>query len=153
MSAKLLLAVAFAGLALPAAAQGTRPTDPYVLCSFYPAPGVCEEVYRRAATDKTSPVAESVRAEYQSYVRYLGTAARALSQEDVAWLTTNAVTLPDTLTPEQVGGLHALLADPDLQKDARQKYLAVNGYLRRAVQAHLYCVFNECPGSQSFAST
>ena len=61
--------------------------------------------------------------------------------------------LPDTLTPEQIGGLHEVLADPNWQKDPAGKYFAVNGYLSRAAQAHFYCVFNDCPSSTDVAST
>ena len=152
MRTKLLMTGFMMALALPVTAKSAgNPQDPYVMCTFYPAPGICDEIYRRAADDN-NPMAASVVAEYQWYVRYLNTPARDLSADDLAWLSANAVTVPDNLTPEQIGGLHALMNDTALQKDTAEKYRAVSGYLGRAVQAHLYCVFNACPSSKNTAS-
>jgi hypothetical protein len=116
----------------------------YTLCTFYPEPGTCDPVYARAATDNTIPAAESARATYQSYVRYLNTDARALTPEDMAFLKTNNIALPDTLTPTELGGLHGVITDPALQRDAAAKLRAVNAFLGRAVQAHIYCVLHDC---------
>ena len=79
MRAKFLLIAAIMALAVPGSAQSAASSqDPKLMCSLYPAQGICEEVYRRAAGDKDNPIAASLRAEYQYYARYLGTTSRTL---------------------------------------------------------------------------
>ena len=114
--------------------------DLYLLCAFYPKPGTCEEVYRRAMRDGGIG-AEAVRAEYEGYVRYLG-GNTSLTDTDREYLRQNGIRVPDDLAPADQAGLHNVINDPAL--DAGARALAVNNFLGRAIQAGLYCSFNSC---------
>jgi hypothetical protein len=152
---KLLLAVLTIGLAQGAAAEpGTKTPvaaeagkqrglqDLYILCAFYPKPGTCDEVYRQAMTDNGIG-AEAVRAEYTSYVRYLG-GSEKLTDADHRYLQENAILMPLGLSAANQAGLHKVINDPSMKGDAKRA--AVNNFLGRAVQAELYCKFTPCDG-------
>ncbi len=112
----------------------------YQLCTFYPKPGTCEMVYRRASRDG-SVTAQAVKAEYNGYARYLHGRA-GLTDADRRFLQANAIRLPAGLSPLDQAGLHNLLNQPGL--DAQARRLAANNFLSRAVEARLYCDFNAC---------
>jgi hypothetical protein len=111
--------------------------DLYLLCAFYPKPGTCEDVYRHAMTDKDIS-AEAVRAEYQGYARYLG-GGQLLTEADRQYLTENQIRLPGDLGQADQSGLHNVINDPALSRDADARRGAVNNFLSRAVEAQLYC--------------
>jgi hypothetical protein len=112
----------------------------YQVCAFYPKPGTCEVVYLRALRDG-SVAAQSVKAEYSGYARYLHGRA-GLTDADRQFLRSNAIPLPSDLSPLDRAGLHNLLNQPGL--DAQARRLAANNFLGRAVEARLYCDFNDC---------
>jgi hypothetical protein len=111
--------------------------DFYLLCAFYPKPGICEDVYRHAMTDKDIK-AQAVRAEYEGYARYLGN-GQSLTDADRQYLRENQIRFPNDLSPADQGGLHNVINDPTLAKDADARRGAVNNFLSRAVEAQLYC--------------
>ena len=119
--------------------------DPYMVCAFYPKPGTCEEVYRQAMRDNTI-TAQAVRAEYMGYARYLEGAA-ALTEMDRQFLKDKGIRVPEDLSPANQAGLHNVINDASLSGDA--KSAAVNNFLSRAVEAELYCGFNNCQESAS----
>jgi hypothetical protein len=114
--------------------------DLYLLCAFYPKPGVCESVYRKAMRD-SDITAEAVKAEYLGYARYLGGNGR-LNDADRQYLKDNGIQVPQDLTAANQAGLHNVIGDPTLTAD--EKRAAVNNFLGRAVEAELYCSFNTC---------
>ncbi|HEY2010871.1 MAG TPA: hypothetical protein VGH23_17920 [Rhizomicrobium sp.] len=116
------------------------PQDLYMVCAFYPKPGTCEDVYRRAMRDK-SVSAEAVRAEYTGYARYLSGAA-TLSEADRQFLKDNGIRVPQDLSPANQAGLHNVINDASLSDDAKRA--AVNNFLSRAVEAEIYCGLNGC---------
>ncbi len=95
------------------------------------------------------PAAASALAEYQGYARFLKTDIRALTDDDKSYLKANAVPLPDMLTPQQLGGLHGVINDPVLQGDSDLRLRAVNDFLSRAVQAHMYCALHASASCQT----
>lgn len=117
--------------------ESKSPQDFYLLCAFYPKPGTCEEVYRHAMTDKDIP-AEAVRAEYNGYARYLG-GGQSLTDADRQYLKENQIRVPDDISPADQSGLHNVINDPALWRDADSRRAAVNNFLNRAVEAELYC--------------
>jgi hypothetical protein len=120
--------------------QSTSTEDPYMVCAFYPKPGTCEPVYKRAMKDQ-SISAQAVRAEYTGYARYLhGTTS--LTDADRQYLKNSAIIMPPGLSAANQAGLHNVINDTSLSPDARRA--AVNNFLSRAVQAELYCSFNDC---------
>ena len=116
------------------------PQDLYMVCAFYPKPGTCEGVYRQAMRDN-SISAQAVRAEYTGYARYLN-GAETLSEADRQFLKDSGIRVPQDLSPANQAGLHNVINDPSLSGDARSA--AVNNFLSRAVEAELYCGFNNC---------
>jgi hypothetical protein len=114
--------------------------DLYLLCSFYPKQGTCESVYRQAMKD-TGIAAQAVRAEYMGYVRYLG-GSETLTESDRHYLKENQITVPNYLSTANQAGLHNVINDATLTKDA--KPAAINNFVGRAVQAELYCQVNRC---------
>jgi hypothetical protein len=133
-------------LAATASGQAQIPDSAslYIKCTFYPQAGVCDQVYQTAIAERDNPAAAAVRDEYDGYGRYLKSTSTALTPEDVEYLKDNAVDLPEELSPAQLSGLHNVLTDPALQNDAREKNAAINNFLNRAVEADLYCAFNDC---------
>lgn len=123
--------------------------DLYILCAFYPKPGTCESVYRQAMKDN-SIAAQSVRAEYMNYARYLHGNA-GLSESDRQYLKDNDVIVPRELSAANLAGLHNVINDQSL--GASEKLSAVNSFLSRAVQAELYCGFNKCDDPRVQMST
>ena len=116
------------------------PQNLYMVCAFYPKPGACEDVYRHAMRDN-SISAQAVRAEYAGYARYLNGAA-TLNEADRQFLKDSGIRAPQNLSPANQAGLHNVINDPSLSGDA--KHAAVNNFLSRAVEAELYCGFNNC---------
>lgn len=116
------------------------PQNLYMVCAFYPKPGTCEDVYRRAMRDN-SISAQAVRAEYAGYARYLNGAA-TLSEADRQFLKDSGIRVPQDLSPTNQGGLHNVINDPSLSDDAKRA--AVNNFLSRAVEAEIYCGLNGC---------
>jgi hypothetical protein len=114
--------------------------DLYMVCAFYPKPGTCEAIYQRAMKD-TSITAEAVRAEYTGYARYLNGAA-SLTDADRQYLQDNGIMVPTDLSAVNQAGLHRVINDPSLTPDVKRG--AVNNFLSRAVEAELYCGFNDC---------
>jgi hypothetical protein len=112
----------------------------YLVCTFYPKPGTCEDVYRQAMKDD-SILAEAVRAEYTGYVRYLNGEA-TLSETDRQFLKDNSILVPEDLSPANQAGLHNVINDASLTGDAKRA--AANNFISRAVEAELYCGFNNC---------
>jgi hypothetical protein len=124
----------------PAVKESRGGQDLYLLCGFYPRPGTCEKVYQRAMKDP-SIAAEAVRAEYLGYARYLRGGA-SLTDADRQYLKENGMWLPGDLTAANQAGLHNVINDPGLNPASRR--IAVNNFLSRAVEAELYCRFNNC---------
>jgi hypothetical protein len=124
----------------PSAAQTQPAADLYMLCAFYPKPGTCEAVYQKALKDN-SITAEAVRAEYTGYARYLN-GSSPLTDADRQYLRETGILVPNDLSPANQAGLHNVINDPALTADARRA--AVNNFLSRAVEAELYCGFNNC---------
>lgn len=114
--------------------------DLYMICAFYPKPGTCESVYRKAMSD-SSITAEAVKAEYTGYARYLS-GAGSLTDADRQYLKDNNILVPKDLSPANQAGLHNVISDPTLVANAKRA--AVNNFLSRAVEAELYCGFNSC---------
>ena len=120
-----------------------------MVCAFYPKPGTCETVYQRAMKD-ASIAAEAVRAEYTGYARYLdGTGS--LTDADRQYLKDNEVTLPPDLSAVNQAGLHHVINDPSLTADVKR--VDVNNFLSRAVEAELYCGFNDCKSADVETAT
>jgi hypothetical protein len=116
------------------------PQDLYMVCAFYPKPGTCEDVYQHAMRDN-SISAQAVRAEYTGYARYLN-GAETLSEADRQFLKDSGIRVPQDLSPANQAGLHNVINDSSLSGDAKRA--AVNNFLSRAVEAELYCGFNNC---------
>jgi hypothetical protein len=125
-----------------------QPADPYTFCSFYPQGAPCGQVYQQALKDNSSPAAGSVRDAFGSYARYLKPPA-SLGDQDRAWLKNNDITEPG-LTQANLGGLHNVINDPTLTKDPASQRAAVNNFITRALEAELFCGFNNC-GDQAGA--
>jgi hypothetical protein len=136
--ATVLLSAALA--AIPSSLRAQQ-FDRYSSCSFYPQGAGCDQVYRQALKD-SSPWAQPVRDAFQKYARYLKMSAAELTPEDRRWLKDNDIRLP-ALNRVNQSGLHNLLLDPTL-KDGAEKRSAVHNFIGRAVQAELYCSFNNC---------
>jgi len=115
--------------------------DRYASCSFYPQGAGCDQVYRQALKDN-SLAALPVREAFQNYARYLKMPAAEMTAEDQRWLKDNGIRLP-ALSPANRAGLHHLLQDQAL-KEGDSKRSAVHNFIGRAVQAELYCSFNNC---------
>lgn len=116
--------------------------DLYLLCSFYPKPGTCESVYRKAMND-SSIAAEAVRAEYMGYARYLNGTGK-LTDADREYLKSIGITVPKDLNSANQIGLHNVINDSKIAPE--NKRTSINNFLSRAVQAELYCAFNSCEG-------
>lgn len=114
--------------------------DLYIVCAFYPKPGTCESVYRKAMND-SSINAEAVKAEYMGYAKYLS-GNGSLSDADRQYIKDNAIPVPNNLTAINQTGLHNVISDPALT--ANEKRAAVNNFLSRAIEAELYCGLNSC---------
>ncbi len=132
---------------MPVVAQGTPSSPPdrlgqdlYMLCAFYPKPGTCENIYRRAMQNQ-SIIAQAVKAEYTGYARYLGGSA-SLSYTDRQYLKDHGIWIPGDLSLANQAGLHNVINDASLGADAKQA--AINNFISRAVEAELYCGFNSC---------
>jgi len=110
------------------------------VCAFYPNPGTCKPVYQRAMKD-TSISAQAVRAEYLGYARYVN-GTGSLTDADRQYLRNNKILMPPSLNAANQAGLHNVINDTGLNPDARRA--AVNNFLSRAVEAELYCSFNDC---------
>jgi hypothetical protein len=151
---KSILGAAIAVICTTATAQAVlaqgASDDRYTLCAFRPQAPSCEAVYQQALHDQ-SPVASSVKAAFEGYGRYVRNANGALTDNDRQYLAANGIRLPD-LTSEDQAGLHAVLNDPALQKDADARRIAVNNFLGHAVQAELYCGFNSCKDIERMAT-
>jgi hypothetical protein len=99
----------------------------------------------------TSISAQAVRAEYTGYARYLN-GTGALTEADRQYLKNNTIIMPPGLSVTNQAGLHNVINDKSLSADARRA--AVNNFLSRAVQAELYCTFNDCkPAGGGMATT
>ena len=122
------------------AAPSAPGQDLYMVCAFYPKPGTCESVYQRAMKD-TNITAQAVRAEYTGYARYLS-GTRSLTDADRQYLKDNGIMVPTALSAVNQAGLHRVINDPSLTPDLKRG--AVNNFLSRAVEAELYCGFNDC---------
>jgi len=133
-------------LAMPHAsqAQGADMQALYTKCAFYPQAEVCDQAYRTALTDKDNPAAAAVKAEYEGYGHYLKSNGTPLTAQDEGYLRANAIRLPDQLSQAQRSGLHNVIQDPALQQDVSAKNRAITNFIGRAVQADLYCGFNDC---------
>ena len=123
--------------------------DLYMVCAFYPKPGTCETVYQRAMKD-TSITAQAVRAEYTAYARYLN-GTGSLTDADRQYLKDNGILVPTDLSAVNQTGLHYVINDPSLTPDLKRG--AVNNFLSRAVQAELYCGFNDCKAADVETAT
>lgn len=120
-----------------------------MVCAFYPKPGTCETVYQRAMKD-TSITAQAVRAEYTGYARYLN-GTGSLTDTDRQYLKDNGIMVPTDLSIVNQVGLHRVINDPSLTPDLRRA--AVNNFLSRAVEAELYCGFNDCKAADVETAT
>ena len=118
----------------------------YLLCSFYPKSGTCDDVYNRALRDD-SILSQAAKNEYLGYARYLR-GASDLSDSDRQFLKENGVRMPDDLSVINQAGLHNVINDPAL-KSLSERLSAVNNFLIRADSAELYCHFNDCKVSSS----
>jgi len=85
-------------------AQGMDTASLYTKCAFYPQANVCEEVYKVALSDRDNPAAEAVRAEYEGYGRYLKSNGTQLTAEDLDYLGSNGIRLPESLSPAKQAG-------------------------------------------------
>ena len=144
-----VIAATFLGLgilAMPHAsrAQGADIQASYTKCAFYPQAEVCDQAYKNALADKDNPAAAAVKAEYERDGRYLKSNGTSLTAEDEAYLRANAIRLPDQLSQAQRSGLHNVIQDPALQRDVSAKNIAITNFIGRAVEADLYCGFNDC---------
>jgi hypothetical protein len=151
--ARLFVGAAFASLSAIAGAsavlaQATE-ADRYTYCAFRPQASSCEAVYRHALTDPT-PAADAVKAAFEGYGRYVRNANGVLTDDDRRYLVTSGIQLPD-LTPQDQAGLHWVINDPSVQQNADAKRVAVINFLGRAVQAELYCNFNNCKDDERTA--
>ena len=144
-SAQLSMAAGSLAIAAPSpvtssVGQNQPAEELYMLCAFYPKPGTCEPVYQQALKDN-SISAKSVRAEYTGYARYLN-GSSPLTDADRQYLKEAEILMPNDLSAANQAGLHNVINDPALTADARRA--AVNNCLGRAVEAELYCEFNNC---------
>ena len=130
-------------------AQAQSP-DPYVRCSFYPQGAGCEQVYKQASRD-TSPGAASVRNAFEHYARYLKPENAGLTEDDKSFLAKNEIRYFE-LNRENLAGLHNVINDPVLAKDAERRRVEVNAFIARAVQAELYCGTSGCPKEPQLSS-
>ncbi len=121
--------------------------DPYTLCSFYPQAAACEAVYQEALKDDSRPSSRSIRDAFNLYARYLKNPG-ALTDQDRAWLASNAISLPADLGEADLGGLHNVINDPALTKDATLHTNAVKNFISRAVEAEIFCGLNICGESR-----
>ena len=132
-----------------ASAQAQSP-DPYVRCSFHPQGAGCELVYQLAQHD-TSPGAASVRSAFEHYARYLKPENAGLTTDDKSYLAQNEIRYFE-LNKDNLEGLHNVINDPVLAKDAERRRTEVNAFIARAVQAELYCGTSGCPEKQQPSS-
>jgi hypothetical protein len=144
-----VIAATFFGIGILAAphasrAQGADIQALYTKCAFYPQAEVCDQAYKIALADKDNPAAAAVKAEYEGYGHYLKSNGTALTPQDEVYLRAHAIRLPDHLSEAQRSGLHNVIQDPALQQDLSAKNSAITNFIGRAVQANLYCVFNDC---------
>ena len=136
-----------AGAAVSARAQSP---DPYVRCSFYPQGTGCEQVYQQALHD-ISPGAASVRSAFEQYARYLKPENAGLTEGDRSYLAQNGIRYFE-LNRDNLKGLHNVINDPVLSKDAERRRTEVYAFIARAVQAELYCGTSGCPEIQQPSS-
>jgi hypothetical protein len=94
--------------------------------------------------------AQAVRAEYTSYARYLS-GTGSLTDADRQYLKDNGIMVPTDLSAVNQAGLHRVINDRSLTPDLKRG--AVNNFLSRAVQAELYCGFNDCKAANVEAAT
>ena len=136
-------------LLLLAGATGSvraQSSDPYVRCSFYPQGAGCEQVYQQAQHD-TSPGAASVRGAFEHYARYMKPENAGLTEDDKSYLVQNGIRYFE-LNKDNIKGLHNVINDPVLAKDAERRRTEVNAFIARAVQAELYCGTSGCSEKQ-----
>jgi hypothetical protein len=124
-----------------ARAQTAGDSANYILCAFYPAAAACPNVYQEALKSD-GPAAAAVKAAYQAYGKYLKLGGQGLDATDRKFLHDNQIDLPPDLSAADLAGLHNLIQDPSLAGDARR--IAAINYLNRAVEAELFCHFNNC---------
>jgi len=136
-----------AGAAGSARAQSP---DPYVRCSFYPQGTGCEQVYQQALHD-ISPGAASVRSAFEQYARYLKPENAGLTEGDKSYLAQNGIRYFE-LNSNNLKGLHNVINDPAVAKDAEKRRMKVNAFIARAVQAELYCGTSGCLEEQQPSS-
>jgi hypothetical protein len=115
-------------------------------CTFAPQPDPCAPVYRKAMRS-SSPAAETIRAAYERYARYLKNDENTLTAADRQYLIGLEIGLPDDLNSAQQSGLHNVINDPALQTKADDRKAAVINFILRAEEANIYCGQNSCPYS------
>jgi hypothetical protein len=129
--------------------RAQSPNRLYMLCTFYPKPGTCEAAYRHAMHDNAI-AAQAVRAEYAGYARYLNGSA-SLTDADRQYLKDENIPMPSGLDAANLAGLHNVINDAALTGNAKRA--AINNFLGRAVEAQLYCGFNDCKGPATSHAT
>jgi hypothetical protein len=94
-----------------------------------------------------SPGAASVRGAFEHYARYLKPENAGLTEDDKSYLVQNGIRYFE-LNRDNIKGLHNVINDPVLAKDAERRRTEVNAFIARAVQAELYCGTSGCPEKQ-----
>lgn len=120
------------------------------LCTFAPEPDLCAPVYSKAMHGR-APADEALREAFERYARYLMDDKNTLSDADRLYLKTVDIDLPDDLNPAQQSGLHNVINDPALRKNADDRKAAVINYILRAEEANIYCGQYSCPSSNAAA--
>ena len=136
----LLMATSLVVVCQAAGAHAQSPADG-TLCAFRPQNAICQKIYQQALKSD-DPTAQAVKAAYQAYGKYLRPGGQGLTQADRKYLADNQIDLPPDLEASDLAGLHNLLADTSLSGDGRR--IAAINFLNRAVEAELFCHFNQC---------
>jgi len=92
-----------------------------------------------------------VRNAFEHYARYLKPENAGLTEDDKSYLAKNEIRYFE-LNRDNLAGLHNVINDPALAKDAERRRMEVNAFIARAVQAELYCGTSGCPKEQQPSS-
>jgi hypothetical protein len=112
------------------------------LCVFAPPPALCAPLYQKAL-HSTAPDAQSIRAAYEGYARYLKDGP-GLTDTDRKYLAANKIDVPNDLDALQLSGLHNVINDERFREKSEDRHDAAVNFITRAEEANIYCGFNSC---------
>lgn len=68
--------------------------------------------------------------------------ADSLTNSDLQYLSESQIRIPNEMSKIQIGGLHRLINDPKVQKDAANREKEVNYYLDLVAEQTIHCAIN-----------